>query len=475
MNAAINALFFSVQANSDNSSTSSLISDSGKGLFSEALKKIMGVEEEGLSLETEGTANLLPLLLPIMLNQQEETEGLLLDEGVWSEVLLPVIHHWIEHPEQLEPFLGNEAFQQWFEQATSLLAAIGLTETTADNSTGTPVSAGSEPQGKESAAETLRVTLQQFIAAADKQPDSELISQLKEKLAALLIAVQAGAKGERNPGQVASSVSEGQDVELPAVSLTGKGEGAKPADNSSNLSSQRAGADPSLASQGWKWESPLKTDSAMRLEALAYKSGAADRVYIAESTASTTPKTAAQDNAISTPGTTVDNGWKHEAVRISTQPVQAPVQNQTMERFAGDMNRFVLRSFSSGTANGVSEAKLSLYPEHLGHVDVKITLNNGQLTAQLTAHTLLGKEMLDAQLAQLRANLQNQGIQVDRLDVTHAGTFNSHAFQEQRERTFQQQSGRSPMASESFEEDLSVNEISGLHKEVYGNEFNATV
>ena len=53
---------------------------------------------------------------------------------------------------------------------------------------------------------------------------------------------------------------------------------------------------------------------------------------------------------------------------------------------------------------------LTLSPENLGQVDVKLTMHNGQLVAHFAAQTLLGKEMLEGQLSQLKQSLQGQGL-----------------------------------------------------------------
>ena len=67
---------------------------------------------------------------------------------------------------------------------------------------------------------------------------------------------------------------------------------------------------------------------------------------------------------------------------------------------------------------GVSQARISLYPENLGQVDVRISSHNGVLTAHLVADTWIAKELLDGQLDHLRQALQNQGLQVNKLEVS---------------------------------------------------------
>ncbi|MFH5183173.1 flagellar hook-length control protein FliK [Paenibacillus sp. TAB 01] len=122
---------------------------------------------------------------------------------------------------------------------------------------------------------------------------------------------------------------------------------------------------------------------------------------------------------------------------------KTPVLVANAPTFAEDMTQFVVKSFSMNVlAEGVTEAKLSLYPQHLGQVDVKLTMHNGQLIAQFMADSTAGKEMLEGQLTQLRTNLQSQGIHVEKLEVSQNQAFQSGLFQEQRQQQQSQQSSK---------------------------------
>ncbi|CAM3942436.1 flagellar hook-length control protein FliK [Paenibacillus alkaliterrae] len=88
------------------------------------------------------------------------------------------------------------------------------------------------------------------------------------------------------------------------------------------------------------------------------------------------------------------------------------------DEFAQSMTGLIVQKFELTTLNGVSEAKLMLFPEHLGQVDVRITMQNGLLTAIFQTDTAMAKDMLDNQMAQLRLALQAQGLTVDKLEVS---------------------------------------------------------
>lgn len=116
-------------------------------------------------------------------------------------------------------------------------------------------------------------------------------------------------------------------------------------------------------------------------------------------------------------------------------PVRQPVPSVPVERFHEIVSDMAVRQFRLSASNGVSEARILLVPEHLGEVAVRITLQNGQLTAQFVTESAAARELIENQFVALRGVLQSQGIQVDRLEVTQGNAAaQSQLFQEQRQR-----------------------------------------
>lgn len=116
-------------------------------------------------------------------------------------------------------------------------------------------------------------------------------------------------------------------------------------------------------------------------------------------------------------------------------PVRQPAPAVPVERFHEIVAGMAVRHIRLTAGEGVSEARILLVPEHLGEVAVRITLQNGQLTAQFVTENAAARELIEHQFAQLRIMLQNQGIQVDRLEATQGNAaMQSHLFQEQRQR-----------------------------------------
>ncbi|WP_127580615.1 flagellar hook-length control protein FliK [Paenibacillus koleovorans] len=122
-------------------------------------------------------------------------------------------------------------------------------------------------------------------------------------------------------------------------------------------------------------------------------------------------------------------------------------------RFAQEMGQ-LLKSMNLNQTGGHSEIRITLMPEHLGQVDVKLSMHNGQLIAQFVAGSVHGKDLLESQLPQLRAVLQDQGLQVDRLEVKQGGSASFGMFQDQKgqQQSSQQFQRQSSNESSDWEE-----------------------
>ncbi len=134
--------------------------------------------------------------------------------------------------------------------------------------------------------------------------------------------------------------------------------------------------------------------------------------------------------------------------------------------FAQEMAQYMMKNMKVSQFNGISEAKITLVPENLGQVDVRITMHNGQLTAQFFTGTLHGREALEAQMSQLRLSLQNQGIQVQKLEVAQQNQvqhnpMQSNVFQEQRQSS-SHQFGKQGKNSGSDRYDQMIDEFSEI-------------
>jgi flagellar hook-length control protein FliK len=113
----------------------------------------------------------------------------------------------------------------------------------------------------------------------------------------------------------------------------------------------------------------------------------------------------AQQNHESGTGKTAET---HSAARereVPAGPMRAGVFEQIVQRSAVQVN------------GGNGEIRIDLKPEHLGHVRMQILTENQQVSVRILAELPAVREMIENGLPQLKADLQQQGLQVDRLEV----------------------------------------------------------
>ncbi|WNS44791.1 flagellar hook-length control protein FliK [Paenibacillus sp. MMS20-IR301] len=101
-----------------------------------------------------------------------------------------------------------------------------------------------------------------------------------------------------------------------------------------------------------------------------------------------------------------------------TAPLKAEAAPVPVQQFAQEMSSFISGRLEIVKKGGVAEATITLFPENLGQVDVKITMQNGNLVAQFLTQHNGTKDILEQQMNQLRMALQAQGLQVEKLEVT---------------------------------------------------------
>jgi hypothetical protein len=107
--------------------------------------------------------------------------------------------------------------------------------------------------------------------------------------------------------------------------------------------------------------------------------------------------------------------------RLDDIPVEKMTQNTpqlTIAEFVPKVSEFAGRYLRIiNGQSGSTEAKFNLFPEHLGHLEVKIVSQDGQVSVQIATDSTLARESLEGQIQQLRLSLQTQGLQVQKLEI----------------------------------------------------------
>jgi len=150
----------------------------------------------------------------------------------------------------------------------------------------------------------------------------------------------------------------------------------------------------------------------------------------------------------------------------------ATVRLSTIMQDLGDVLRGSLRL--SGTQEG-TQIRVNIFPEHLGHLDILLTASNGKITAQIFTSNLVAKEALDLQVNQLRNSLIQQGVAIEKIEISHNTSQQSLGQQNaQTDQRFAQQkqgtSSRDKNGYQRMEEEVKAerkNSADGLMKVDY--------
>jgi flagellar hook-length control protein FliK len=68
--------------------------------------------------------------------------------------------------------------------------------------------------------------------------------------------------------------------------------------------------------------------------------------------------------------------------------------------------------------NGQYEARIDLKPDFFGHIRMQVISENQQVTVKILAEHGFVKDMIESNVHQLKADLQQHGLAVDKLEVT---------------------------------------------------------
>jgi flagellar hook-length control protein FliK len=80
--------------------------------------------------------------------------------------------------------------------------------------------------------------------------------------------------------------------------------------------------------------------------------------------------------------------------------------------------------------SGQHEARIDLKPDFLGHVRMQVTTENHQVTVKILTEFAVVKDMIESNIQQLKSDLQQQGLNVDKLEVSVSN--NSDKYQNSR-------------------------------------------
>ena len=149
-----------------------------------------------------------------------------------------------------------------------------------------------------------------------------------------------------------------------------------------------------------------------------------------------------EENSQALTATTATDTTKAGQAAGRTEPI-VPTATVRMSNLIEELGEVLRSTFRlNGTGEG-TQIKVSIFPQHLGHLDIRITELNGKIAAQIFTSSLVTKEVLDLQVNQLRNSLLQQGVTVDKIEITQQHSSQSfgqqHAHPDQRSSQQQKQ------------------------------------
>lgn len=131
-------------------------------------------------------------------------------------------------------------------------------------------------------------------------------------------------------------------------------------------------------------------------------------------------------NPTSGEAVTIVNSTTVPTFTSDVEATPAPPQPVRAAQFEQDVTLFIQSAINGqGVEDGI-EATFTLTPEHLGKVEVKVTIQDGQVTAEFLTSTPIGKDLLETHVQTLRTALETQGLQVTKIDIAQQSLLNSN-------------------------------------------------
>lgn len=235
---------------------------------------------------------------------------------------------------------------------------------------------------------------------------------------ALTAAVVKAVEGHGKPESKAEAPAKPKDAE--AVETEAAEPEAKPAKSPVSVKPTARQAVPSSL-EGLRAEKGLMSlrdslDGAPRTETSPTPAKTASRpmpAHLDEVTASVIEDAAPEAAAV--------KPWElSEPVRVPMEAALPKTETAAIKAEPVPVKEAITRTFMQvqKTPDRPAELRLQLNPEHLGRMEVRVHAHEGAVSAVIRVEHGAVREMVETQLAALRTSLAEQGIKIDRLEVS---------------------------------------------------------
>ena len=99
---------------------------------------------------------------------------------------------------------------------------------------------------------------------------------------------------------------------------------------------------------------------------------------------------------------------------VVLEQTEAVAQPAPLARYVSQQ---VEQGLLSSSRNGTTRLDLQLHPQELGAITLSLSLRNGEVSATIRSEKTETAEIVTRQLDAIRANLEQQGLKVDKVEV----------------------------------------------------------
>ncbi|MFH1982236.1 MAG: flagellar hook-length control protein FliK [Pseudomonadota bacterium] len=118
---------------------------------------------------------------------------------------------------------------------------------------------------------------------------------------------------------------------------------------------------------------------------------------------------AGNERTVAAPGGARMDSVAHHTATNAEIGAPRTVPTEVMQQIA-DKAAFMVK-------NGQESVRIQLNPESLGHINLKVSMEEGQVMIRMRVENPMTRDLLEHHIGQLRANLGQQGLTIDRLDL----------------------------------------------------------
>ncbi len=114
----------------------------------------------------------------------------------------------------------------------------------------------------------------------------------------------------------------------------------------------------------------------------------------------------------------IERGNGHSIDKATQAPVAEKAPPPSPEGFRENNLASIVERIAVTVRGSQSEARIALKPEHLGSLRVQISTDNNVVSIKIMTEFSMARDLLESHLPQLKAELQQQGLDVEEFDVS---------------------------------------------------------